>query len=160
MKYKYRATVLSLFITSLVAGQVKGYNKKITKTDSLAFVATEQEYQWVQKELQQLEQEKKQLLILMEQYNNHQKKILPRLQKLESGYDSLSKKTIPLASGNTPQDPLLNGTKQMQETQMSFNLQYLQLQSQMQHENRSYTAISNIMKTKHDTIKNSISNVR
>jgi hypothetical protein len=27
-------------------------------------------------------------------------------------------------------------------------------------ENRSYTAISNIMKTKHDTIKNSIGNVR
>jgi hypothetical protein len=50
--------------------------------------------------------------------------------------------------------------KQLQEQQMSFNLQYLQLQSQMQHENRSYTAISNIMKTKHDTVKNSISNVR
>ena len=48
----------------------------------------------------------------------------------------------------------------LQETQMSFNLQYLQLQSQMQHENRSYTAISNIMKTKHDTVKNSINNVR
>jgi hypothetical protein len=30
----------------------------------------------------------------------------------------------------------------------------------MQHENRSYTAISNIMKTKHDTVKNSISNIR
>jgi hypothetical protein len=44
--------------------------------------------------------------------------------------------------------------------QMSFNLQYLQLQSRMQHENRSYTAISNIMKTKHDTVKNSISNIR
>jgi hypothetical protein len=50
--------------------------------------------------------------------------------------------------------------KQMHETQMSFNLQYLQLQSQMQHENRSFTAISNIMKTKHDTVKNSISNIR
>jgi hypothetical protein len=58
------------------------------------------------------------------------------------------------------QSQLLAATKAMQETQMSFNLQYLQLQSQMQHENRSYTAISNIMKTKHDTVKNSISNVR
>lgn len=57
-------------------------------------------------------------------------------------------------------DPLLNTTKRMQETQMAFNLQYLQLQSQMQHESRSYTAISNIMKTKHDTVKNSISNIR
>jgi hypothetical protein len=58
------------------------------------------------------------------------------------------------------QAELLQATKQMQEAQMSFNLQYLQLQSQMQNENRSYTAISNIMKTKHDTVKNSISNVR
>jgi hypothetical protein len=55
---------------------------------------------------------------------------------------------------------LLAATKQMQETQMSFNLQYLQLQSQMQNENRSYTAVSNIMKTKHDTVKNTISNIR
>jgi len=65
------------------------------------------------------------------------------------------------AGGNSSaQDELLKATKQMQETQMSFNLQYLQLQSQMQNENRSYTAVSNIMKTKHDTVKNSISNIR
>jgi hypothetical protein len=48
----------------------------------------------------------------------------------------------------------------MQESQLSFNLQYLQLTSQMQNENRAYTAISNIMKTKHDTVKNSIGNIR
>lgn len=57
-------------------------------------------------------------------------------------------------------DPLLNTTKRMQETQMAFNLQFLRLQSQVQHERRSYAAISNIMKTKHDTVKNSISNIR
>ena len=51
------------------------------------------------------------------------------------------------AAGGSGQDQLLAATKQMQETQMSFNLQYLQLQSQMQHENRSYTAVSNIMKS-------------
>ncbi len=42
---------------------------------------------------------------------------------------------------------------------MSFNLQYLQLQNTMQQDNRQYTAISNIMKTKHDTVKNTISNI-
>ncbi len=67
---------------------------------------------------------------------------------------------IAVATASGGQAALLAATKQMQETQMSFNLQYLQLQSQMQHENRAYTAISNIMKTKHDTVKNSISNVR
>jgi hypothetical protein len=42
----------------------------------------------------------------------------------------------------------------------SFQQQYLELQQQMEHASRSYEAISNIMKTKHDTVKNSISNVR
>ena len=73
---------------------------------------------------------------------------------LESG-DSIGSGT-----GGGGIDQLLDATKRMQETQMSFDLQYLQLQSQMQHENRSYTAISDIMKTKHDTVKNSISNMR
>jgi hypothetical protein len=63
------------------------------------------------------------------------------------------------ASGGS-QSQLLQATKQMQETQMSFNLQYLQLQNKMQNENRQYTAVSNIMKTRHDTARNSIANVR
>ena len=46
------------------------------------------------------------------------------------------------------------------ERQMAFNQQYLELRRQMERENRSYTAVSNIMKTKHDTVKNSISNIR
>ena len=48
----------------------------------------------------------------------------------------------------------------LKQAETAFDLQYLQLKSRMQHENRSYTAISKIMKTKHDTVKNSISNVR
>ncbi|PXX08928.1 hypothetical protein [Mycolicibacterium moriokaense] len=37
----------------------------------------------------------------------------------------------------------------------------MQLQIQMQRgQNRQYTAVGNIMKTKHDTVKNSIGNVR
>jgi hypothetical protein len=57
-------------------------------------------------------------------------------------------------------DELLAAAKQVEETQMSYNLQYLQLQHQMQNESRQFTAISNILKTKHDTVKNSIQNVR
>lgn len=55
---------------------------------------------------------------------------------------------------------MMDATEQMQEMQMSFNLQYLSLQNQMQNENRQFTMVSNIMKTKHDTVKNSISNIR
>jgi len=67
---------------------------------------------------------------------------------------------IGAARGGDSQSRLMQATQQMQETQMSFNLQYLQLQNQMQNENRQYTAVSNILKTKHDTLKNSIRNIR
>jgi hypothetical protein len=61
--------------------------------------------------------------------------------------------------GNS-QEQLSQAAKEMQEMQMSFNLQYLGLQSHMQNENRQFTMLSNIMKTKHDTVKNTISNIR
>ncbi|HSI04167.1 MAG: hypothetical protein ACAI38_10525 [Myxococcota bacterium] len=74
------------------------------------------------------------------------------------------------ATGNTALDGLaasgdssailLQETKRMQELNQSFNLQYLGLQQNMQADNRQFTTLSNIMKTKHDTAKNSINNVR
>lgn len=57
-------------------------------------------------------------------------------------------------------DELLAERDRLQEMQMSFNMQYLALQEQMQNENRRFTMISNIMKTRRDTARNSISNVR
>jgi hypothetical protein len=71
----------------------------------------------------------------------------------------LSTNTGSKKTGNSQQD-LMNQTKDMQEMMQSFNLQYLQLQEKMQGENRSFSTISNVMKTKHDTAKTSISNVR
>ena len=64
------------------------------------------------------------------------------------------------SSGGNSAAQLMAATQQMQETQMSFNLQYLQLQDQMQRENQQYTAVSNLLKTKHDTVKNAIHNIR
>lgn len=79
-------------------------------------------------------------------------------------YSALSKKVDDLsklaAQKGTPQAELMQATKNMQETQISFNLQYLQLQNSMQNENRQFTMVSNIMKTKHDTAKNAISNIK
>ena len=54
----------------------------------------------------------------------------------------------------------LQATLEMQEMNQQFNLQYLNLQQDMQQENRKFTAISNVMKTKHDTAKSMIQNVR
>ena len=55
---------------------------------------------------------------------------------------------------------MMVATRQMQEMSQMFNLQYLMLQQQMQDATRQYTALSNIMKTKHDTAKNTLSNLR
>jgi hypothetical protein len=49
---------------------------------------------------------------------------------------------------------------QLQEMNASFNLQYLALQQQMQTESRQFTMLSNVMKTKHDSTKNAIDNIR
>jgi hypothetical protein len=65
----------------------------------------------------------------------------------------------PASTGNAQQD-MMNQTKALQEMQMSFNLQYLTLQQKMQGENRQFSTISNVLKTKHDTTKNSINNIR
>ena len=75
------------------------------------------------------------------------------------GGPGLSTNTGTKSTGNSQQD-LLNQTKDMQEMMQSFNLQYLQLQEKMQAENRSFSTVSNVMKTKHDTAKSSIGNVR
>ena len=67
-----------------------------------------------------------------------------------------------LAAGTSASGGANWGTavKRLREMQKSFNLQYLSLQNQMAHENRTYTMVSTIMKTKHDTAKNAISNIR
>jgi predicted ribosomally synthesized peptide with nif11-like leader len=46
------------------------------------------------------------------------------------------------------------------EMSQSFNLQYLQLQNQIAHQNRQFTMISNIMRVKHQTATNAINNIR
>lgn len=55
---------------------------------------------------------------------------------------------------------MATGTPAAAETQMSFNLGYLQLQSRMRAVNRSYEMVSSVLRTKHDTVKNSIGNIR
>ena len=152
---KYLICILFLAGQAPVCGAQKTepVNKTNAKTVALNFNKLENEYNQLQNELKQLEQQQAQLLTLMNNFDKQQKQVTLKLVKLEKGYDEMG------GSGNS-QDQLLNASKQMQEAQMSFNLQYLQLQNKMQDENRRFTMISNIMKTKHETVKNSISNVR
>jgi hypothetical protein len=52
------------------------------------------------------------------------------------------------------------GTMNTSLSEMSDqNTQMLQVQIAMQRENQMFTSVSNVLKTKHDTVKNSISNV-
>lgn len=145
-----------------MAQRTQTLNDSVVSNMRINFNKLETEFTKVQNELKQLEQQRKQLLDLMSNFNEQQKRVMERVDKLEKSYDGMASKIVGTDANPKSDSPpqLLDATKQMQETQMSFNLQYLQLQSQMQHENRSYTAVSNIMKTKHDTVKNSISNVR
>lgn len=65
------------------------------------------------------------------------------------------------SSGSTSSSQqLLNATAQLQELNQDFNLQYLNLQENQQAESRQYTALSNVSKTKSDTAKNSLTNVK
>jgi len=91
------------------------------------------------------------------------------VQKLSSLYSKLDEKagalrkaTAACANGCTASQgaALLAASKELEQSQLSFTAQYLALQNQIQNENRSYAAISSILKTKHDTVKNSISNIR
>jgi len=63
------------------------------------------------------------------------------------------------AAGTAGGDSLLEATRRLQEEARTFNLQYLQLQENMQRESREFTAISNVMKSKHDTARAAIQNI-
>jgi len=54
---------------------------------------------------------------------------------------------------------VVEATRALQQEAQSFNLQYLQLQEGMQRESREFTAITNVMKVKHDSAKSAINNI-
>jgi hypothetical protein len=57
------------------------------------------------------------------------------------------------------QGDLIEATRALQQEAQAMNLQYLQLQEQMQRESREYTALTNVMKVKHDSARAAISNI-
>jgi hypothetical protein len=48
----------------------------------------------------------------------------------------------------------------MQRESQAFNLQLLNLQEDVQQENRRFTTLSNVLRAKHDTAKAAVSNIR
>ncbi len=54
---------------------------------------------------------------------------------------------------------VVEATRALQREAQTFNLQYLQLQESMQRESREFTALSNVMKVKHDSARSAINNI-
>jgi hypothetical protein len=54
---------------------------------------------------------------------------------------------------------VIEATRALQQEAQSFNLQYLQIQEGMQRESREFTALTNVMKVKHDSAKAAINNI-
>ena len=52
------------------------------------------------------------------------------------------------------------GFEDMQRSMMDDNMELLRLQEQIQAENRRFSTLSNVMKARHETAKNSINNIR
>ena len=89
----------------------------------------------------------------MTRTNFEQQKIYSALGEKVAGF-------LNQVAQGTAQGSLMSATQQMQETQMSFNLQYLMLQENMQNDSREYTVLSNVMKSSFDALKGMLSNLR
>lgn len=85
-------------------------------------------------------------------------------RKMSGLYQALSAKVASVsklaASSGTSSSALMQATQQMQQMQMSFDLQYLSLQEQMQNDSREYTALSNVLEARYDTMKGILANMK
>jgi hypothetical protein len=63
-------------------------------------------------------------------------------------------------SGTSAETDVMASARALQAESQAFNAQYLQLQEAMQRENREFTALSNVMKVKHDTARAAIGNIQ
>lgn len=63
-------------------------------------------------------------------------------------------------AGGTAGGPENGGIEAALNQSANQNLYYIEIQERMSAENRSYSAISNVLKARHDTVKNAIGNIR
>ena len=80
----------------------------------------------------------------------------PRVPLRSGTAESPATGAAPIGPGGPGEGSVEGALAQSQE----FNLYYLQLQEQLSAENRAFSAMSNVLKTRHDTVKNAIGNIR
>jgi hypothetical protein len=68
--------------------------------------------------------------------------------------------TASLGAGGTGSGDAFEATRILQQEGQSFNLRYLELQERLQRETREFTAVSNVMKVRHDAARAAIQNVQ
>lgn len=86
--------------------------------------------------------------------------ILPGGQMVAMAADGLSNFTDTAPDGlDGARGEKMEEMWQMQEDNQMFNLQYLQLQQELQADNRHFSTMSNLMKARHDTAKSAINNM-
>lgn len=154
MKNAVRLVVLDLVSIALVAsgfaGQSQGKASRATGLDPAAVKAINE------------------MTSDLEKLNGIHQNLMKAVGELDGLYTQLARKVEEVArlaadAEKTKGDAtsqLFKATREMREMQMSFNLQYLMLQNKISQENRQFSMVSNIMKNKHDTAKNSINNIR
>jgi hypothetical protein len=104
----------------------------------------------------------------LDKLNESQEKLVKAAGEIESLYLQLSRKVkevsrLALDAGKSRSletQTLFLAIQEMREMEIGFNLQYNMLQNEISRENQQYRMVSNIMKNKHDTAKNSINIIR
>ena len=104
----------------------------------------------------------------LDRLNQSHEKLIKAAGELGSLYLQLSQKAEEVSrlgraaekSGGMEIKKLLQATREMLEMQVGFNLRYNMLQNEIAHQARQFSMVSNIMKNKHDTAKNSINIIR
>jgi len=64
------------------------------------------------------------------------------------------------ATGVTGSGDSFEAARILQQEGQSFNLRYLELQERLQRETREFTALSNVMKVRHDAARAAIQNIQ
>lgn len=80
----------------------------------------------------------------------------PALNRAE-GPTGTATSALGSATSSTPGG---SGIEQVMSQDADQNLYYLKLQEQISAESRGYSAVSNVLKARHDTMKNAIGNIR
>lgn len=83
--------------------------------------------------------------------------VVPGGQAISAAAQGL--KAMKDGSGSLDTRAQLDKMWEMQRENQKFNLEYLQLQNELQAANRRFSTVSNLMKARHDTAKAAINNM-